>query len=86
MISFHRQENASWAMTGSCLPSSPGELWPLLPAKTTSAIQSRQLFHGHFLPILGRRMCLPHKHNLSDAAAGTQDTRDSNSSVQLHTV
>lgn len=39
MISFYRQGNASWAITGSCLPSSPVELWPLLPAKTTPAIQ-----------------------------------------------
>lgn len=39
MTSIHRQENVSWAITGSCLLSGPVELWPLLAAKTTSATQ-----------------------------------------------
>lgn len=62
MISFHWQEKCFLSYQG-LLPSTVSS-WAMAPAASQDQLcysVSRQFSCGHFLPILGRRMCLPHK-------------------------
>lgn len=62
MISFHWQEECFLSYQG-LLPSIMSG-WAMAPAASQEQLcysMSRQFFYGHFLPILGRRMCLPRK-------------------------
>lgn len=60
---FSGTRNISFLSYQELLPSTVSS-WVMAPAASQDQLcyfVSRQFFYGHFLPILGRRICLPHK-------------------------